>query len=73
MSLPTRVIWAPAAALAGGADPASAVLWPLSVDGLVILANIGLLTTRPDATARARWSVRVAFLRRAWPRWVRLV
>jgi len=49
-------------ALAGGADPASAVLWPLSVDGLVILASIGLLSTRPDATARARWSVRVAFL-----------
>ncbi len=49
-------------ALAGGADEVSAVLWPLSVDGLVILASIGLLTTEPDASGRARWSVRLAFL-----------
>ncbi|GAA2104365.1 hypothetical protein GCM10009801_79940 [Streptomyces albiaxialis] len=30
-------------ALRGGADPASAALWPLSVDGLLLLATVGLL------------------------------
>lgn len=49
-------------ALVGGADAVSAVLWPLSVDGLVVLASVGLLTTGPDASGRARWSVRLAFL-----------
>jgi len=48
-------------ALHGGADPASAALWPLSVDGLMVLASLGLLSTHRRATRRARWSVRVAF------------
>ncbi|HWC80658.1 MAG TPA: DUF2637 domain-containing protein, partial [Pseudonocardiaceae bacterium] len=33
-------------ALRGGADPTSAGLWPLSVDGLLILASTGLLNHR---------------------------
>jgi hypothetical protein len=30
-------------ALLGGADPTSAALWPLSVDGLLVLATVGVL------------------------------
>jgi hypothetical protein len=32
-----------AVALRGGADPTNAMLWPLSVDGLLLLAMVGLL------------------------------
>lgn len=49
-------------ALDGGADPIAAALWPLSVDGLVVLASIGLLTRQPHTTRRARWTLRAAFL-----------
>ncbi|MGH3995067.1 MAG: DUF2637 domain-containing protein, partial [Pseudonocardiaceae bacterium] len=49
-------------ALNGGADPIAAALWPLSVDGLVILASTGLLTERAETVRRARWAVRLAFL-----------
>jgi len=48
-------------ALHGGADAVSAALWPLSVDGLMVLASLGLLAARPRANRRARWSVRLAF------------
>jgi hypothetical protein len=48
-------------ALHGGADPVSAALWPLSVDGLMVLASLGLLSAHRHATGRARWSVRLAF------------
>ncbi|WP_245694690.1 DUF2637 domain-containing protein [Streptomyces abyssalis] len=34
-------------ALRGGADAVGAALWPLSVDGLLLLATVGLLKTRP--------------------------
>ncbi|WP_372448327.1 DUF2637 domain-containing protein [Kibdelosporangium banguiense] len=47
-------------ALEGGADAVSAALWPLSVDGLLVLASVGLLKTRhDDSSYRARvaaWS-----------------
>lgn len=49
-------------ALDGGADPITAALWPLSVDGLVILASIGLLRLDSEATRRTRWAVHTAFL-----------
>jgi hypothetical protein len=48
-------------ALDGGADSVTAALWPLSVDGLVILASTGLLTESAPGR-RARWAVRLAFL-----------
>jgi hypothetical protein len=51
-------------ALRGGADPAGASLWPLSVDGLLVLATIGLLkpaAQRGQRGRRARVAVRVAF------------
>jgi hypothetical protein len=46
-------------ALEGGADAVSAALWPLSVDGLLVLASAGLLKSRRDGGRRARvgaWS-----------------
>ncbi|MFF4508911.1 DUF2637 domain-containing protein [Streptomyces sp. NPDC001401] len=46
-------------ALQGGADTASATLWPLSVDGLLLLATAGLLQ-RPDRIHRR-------FRRTVWP------
>lgn len=49
-------------ALDWGAEAVSAALWPLSVDGLVVLASIGLLEVGAAASWRARWSVRAAFL-----------
>jgi len=49
-------------ALDGGADPVAAALWPLSVDGLVVLASTGLLTQHAGTTRRARWAMRLAFL-----------
>ena len=45
-----------------GSEQVSALLWPLSVDGLVVLASLGLLEVGPDARLRVRWSVRAAFL-----------
>jgi hypothetical protein len=33
-------------AVEGGADAVSAALWPLSVDGLLVLASVGLLKSR---------------------------
>jgi hypothetical protein len=41
-------------ALQGGADPASATLWPLSVDGLLLLATVGLLKPSGRGGRRAR-------------------
>src|SRR5215470_19222241 len=41
-------------ALAGGADQVSAALWPLSVDGLVVLASLGLVRAQSNITTRAR-------------------
>jgi hypothetical protein len=49
-------------ALVGGADPVSAALWPLSVDGLLVLASLGLVRARSSATVRARLALWVAFL-----------
>ena len=50
-------------ALRGGADPTSAALWPLSVDGLLILASTGLLNHRGRrAGGRKRWAMWLAFL-----------
>lgn len=49
-------------ALAGGADPTSARLWPLSVDGLVVLATVGLLNQSRGGRRRARVVVWLAFL-----------
>lgn len=46
----------------GGADQISAALWPLSVDGLVILASLGLVRAKADTTARARLALWGAFL-----------
>ncbi|NJP48231.1 DUF2637 domain-containing protein [Actinacidiphila epipremni] len=48
-------------ALRGGADPAGASLWPLSVDGLLVLATIGLLKPHVPARRRTRYAVRSAF------------
>ena len=45
-----------------GSEQVSALLWPLSVDGLVVLASLGLLEVGPGARLRVRWSVRAAFL-----------
>jgi hypothetical protein len=48
-------------ALRGGADSTNAVLWPLSVDGLLLLATVGLL--KPGhRTRRMRIAVWAAFL-----------
>ena len=49
-------------ALVWGAESVSAALWPLSVDGLVVLASLGLLEVGPGTVLRVRWSVRAAFL-----------
>lgn len=49
-------------ALQGGADEASASLWPLSVDGLLLLATVGLLKPSGARTRRARGAVWSAFL-----------
>ncbi|MFF0085986.1 DUF2637 domain-containing protein [Streptomyces canus] len=49
-------------ALQGGADSVSASLWPLSVDGLLLLATIGLLKPPGPTTRRVRWAVWSAFL-----------
>ncbi|WP_308298968.1 DUF2637 domain-containing protein [Streptomyces sp. GESEQ-35] len=49
-------------ALQGGADAVSATLWPLSVDGLLLLATVGLLTPNRGGGRRARAVVWLAFL-----------
>ncbi|MEW1774129.1 DUF2637 domain-containing protein [Streptomyces sp. NPDC086777] len=49
-------------ALRGGADGASAALWPLSVHGLLFLATVGLLKPPRHASRRARHVVWMAFL-----------
>jgi hypothetical protein len=49
-------------ALHGGADPTTAVLWPLSVDGLLLLATVGLLTSGHQAGRRVRLAVWLSFL-----------
>ncbi|WP_318656736.1 DUF2637 domain-containing protein [Streptomyces canus] len=49
-------------ALQGGADTVSASLWPLSVDGLLLLAAIDLLRHSGSTARRARWAVWSAFL-----------
>ena len=49
-------------ALQGGADEVSASLWPLSVDGLLLLATVGLLKPSGVRTRRARGAVWSAFL-----------
>ncbi|MCT9083907.1 DUF2637 domain-containing protein [Streptomyces fulvoviolaceus] len=49
-------------ALQGGADAVSAALWPLSVDGLLLLATVGLLKPAQHADGRARAVVWMAFL-----------
>ncbi|MFD7280982.1 DUF2637 domain-containing protein [Streptomyces sp. NPDC059862] len=48
-------------ALQGGADSVSASLWPLSVDGLLLLATAGLLEHAEPRTRRSRWSLWSAF------------
>jgi hypothetical protein len=49
-------------ALHGGADQVSAGLWPLSVDGLLLLATVGLLNSGPQASIRIRLAVWLSFL-----------
>jgi hypothetical protein len=49
-------------ALQGGADEVSASLWPLSVDGLLLLATVGLLKPSPSGGRRGRYAVWLAFL-----------
>ncbi|MGP4048480.1 DUF2637 domain-containing protein [Streptomyces sp. 2A115] len=44
-------------ALQGGADEVSASLWPLSVDGLLLLATVPELHGRPDRTRPRQLSV----------------
>lgn len=48
-------------ALRGGADAAGASLWPLSVDGLLLLATVGLLKSSERSSRRTRYVVRLAF------------
>jgi hypothetical protein len=48
-------------AAAGGADATGARLWPLSVDGLVLLATDGLLRTNHCSGRRRRWALWAAF------------
>jgi hypothetical protein len=49
-------------ALQGGADGVSASLWPLSVDGLLLLATVGLLKPSSSGGRRGRYVVWLAFL-----------
>lgn len=39
----------------GGADPVSAGLWPLSVDGLLLLSTVGLLKVSVHSDRRSRF------------------
>jgi hypothetical protein len=55
-------VWVPrTCALAGGADETGARLWPLSVDGLVLLATVGLLGLEHRSARRNRWALWAAF------------
>ncbi|MFL6122971.1 DUF2637 domain-containing protein [Actinophytocola sp.] len=45
----------------GGSDSVGAVLWPLSVDGLLVLATVGVLTSSQQTSRRYRIAVRVSF------------
>jgi lysylphosphatidylglycerol synthetase-like protein (DUF2156 family) len=47
-------------ALAGGADPLGAALWPASVAGLMVLATVNLLTANVNSR-RAWWAARWSF------------
>lgn len=49
-------------ALRGGADATSAALWPLSVDGLLVLATVGLLASSHQTSHRMRTAVWSSFL-----------
>ncbi len=49
-------------ALQGGADETSAALWPLSVDGLLLLATTGLLSPATASSRRTRGVMWTAFL-----------
>ncbi|MGW3409721.1 DUF2637 domain-containing protein [Streptomyces sp. NPDC000888] len=49
-------------ALQGGADRTSATLWPLSVDGLLLLSTVGVLKRPSGQDRRARYVVWLAFL-----------
>lgn len=49
-------------ALHGGADPISAVLWPLSVDGLLLLATVGLLKSSHQTSRRVQLAAWLSFL-----------
>jgi hypothetical protein len=48
-------------AVRGGADPVGASLWPLSVDGLLVLSTVGLLKPGDQSGRRTRYAVRLAF------------
>src|ERR1044072_8608151 len=45
----------------GGSRSVGAVLWPLSVDGLLVLATVGVLTSSQRASRRYRIAVWVSF------------
>lgn len=47
-------------ALAGGSDPVGAALWPLSVDGLLVLATVGVLKAE-QLSRRGRIAVWLSF------------
>lgn len=49
-------------ALRGGADRVSAALWPLSVDGLLVLATVGLLKSGHRTSGPVRVAVWLSFL-----------
>lgn len=51
-----------ASALRGGADAMSAALWPLSVDGLLVLATVGLLKADRQTPRRVRVAAWLSFL-----------
>jgi Protein of unknown function (DUF2637) len=46
----------------GGADHVSAAMWPLSVDGLLLLATVGLLKSGHHTSRRVRLAAWLAFL-----------
>lgn len=48
-------------ALTGGADLTTARLWPLSVDGLLVLSTAGLLREGHEISRRARYTLWAAF------------
>jgi hypothetical protein len=49
-------------ALHGGADVTSAALWPLSVDGLLMLTTVALVKPRGTSSRRTRVAVWLGFL-----------